>query len=280
MKRYIDLCLCCSDEEIAEIATAFLADYPFESFDTKFGDEGVELHAFILEECWSECRAEAMAAVAEYASSISEAVVEDENWNQRWEQESFEAVDIDSKILIRAPYHEPPTSAEVMDIVVTPRMSFGSGHHITTRMMSRAILAAGCDGRVLDVGCGTGVLSFVALKGGAAWADAVDVDPWSVESAREAAALNGLAERMEILLGTVEAVEGRRYDMVVANINRNIILGDMPRYVAAMREGATLLLSGFLRQDIEDIVASAESYGLRRLAEQSEDEWISLGFIK
>jgi ribosomal protein L11 methyltransferase len=280
MKRYIDLCLNCCGEELAEIATAFLADYPFESFDARGCDEGVELHAFILEECWTECREEALAAVAEYASSISESVVEDENWNQRWEQESFEAVDIDSKILIRAPYHEPPTDAEVMDIVVTPRMSFGSGHHTTTRMMSRAILAAGCTGRVLDVGCGTGVLSFVALKGGAAWVDAVDVDPWSVESAREAAALNGLSEHMEIVLGTVEAVEDRSYDMVVANINRNIILGDMPRYVAAMREGATLLLSGFLRQDVEDIVASAESYGLRRMAEQSEEEWMSLGFTK
>jgi ribosomal protein L11 methyltransferase len=280
MKHYIRLSVECANEEMADIVMAFLADYPFESFDARGCDEGVELHAFILEECWTECREEALAAVAKYASSISESIVEDENWNQRWEQESFEVVDIDSKILIRAPYHEPPTDAEVMDIVVTPRMSFGSGHHHTTRMMCRLIHASKPSGRALDVGCGTGVLSFVALKCGAQFVEAIDIDPWSTESAARAAELNGVAERIHIITGTVEAIEGETYDTIYANINRNIILGDIARYTAALNAGGSLYVSGFLSEDVEHITSAAAAHGLNLTTQLEEEGWVAIAFHK
>ena len=279
MRKYIDLTISCPDEEMAEIATAFLADFPFESFDTAPTTEGATLHAFILKESWAECREEALATVADYGTVVSEKEIEDENWNERWEEESFSPVDIDNKIVIRAAHHPAPADA-VIDIIVKPSMSFGSGHHHTTRMMCRAIHSLNPSGRVLDVGCGTGVLSIAAIKCGAEHADAVDIDPWSTASAEEAALLNRIAEQISVLLGTVEVVEGRKYDMVLANINRNIILNDIDRYVEALNEGGKLLLSGFLVEDIADITTAASERGLCPIAQSEEEGWVCLVFKK
>lgn len=279
MRKYIDLTISCPDEEMAEIATAFLADFPFESFDTAPTTEGATLHAFILKESWAECREEALATVKDYGTVVCEEEIEDENWNERWEEESFSPVDIDNKIVIRAAHHPAPADA-IIDIIVKPSMSFGSGHHHTTRMMCRAIHSLNPSGRVLDVGCGTGVLSIAAIKCGAEHADAVDIDPWSTASAEEAAQLNGIAEQISVLLGTVEVVEGRKYDMVLANINRNIILNDIDRYVEALNDGGKLLLSGFLIEDIADITTSVSVRGLCPIAQSEEEGWVCLVFKK
>lgn len=279
MRKYIDLTISCPDEEMAEIATAFLADFPFESFDTAPTTEGATLHAFIIKESWAECREEALATVADYGTVVSEEEIEDENWNERWEEESFSPVDIDNKIVIRAAHHPAPADA-VIDIIVKPSMSFGSGHHHTTRMMCRAIHSLNPSGRVLDVGCGTGVLSIAAIKCGAEHADAVDIDPWSTASAEEAAQLNGIAEQISVLLGTVDVVEGRKYDMVLANINRNIILNDIDRYVEALNNGGKLLLSGFLVEDIADITTATSERGLCPIAQSEEEGWVCLVFKK
>ncbi|MBR3591091.1 MAG: 50S ribosomal protein L11 methyltransferase [Alistipes sp.] len=279
MRKYIVLTISCPDEEMAEIATAFLADFPFESFDTAPTTEGATLHAFILKESWAECREEALATVKDYGTVVSEEEIEDENWNERWEEESFSPVDIDNKIVIRAAHHPAPADT-VIDIIVKPSMSFGSGHHHTTRMMCRAIHSLNPSGRVLDVGCGTGVLSIAAIKCGAEHADAVDIDPWSTASAEEAAQLNGIAEQISVLLGTVEVVEGRKYDMVLANINRNIILNDIDRYAKALNEGGKLLLSGFLVEDIADITTAASERGLCPIAQSEEEGWVCLVFKK
>lgn len=279
MRKYIVLTISCPDEEMAEIATAFLADFPFESFDTAPTTEGATLHAFILKESWAECREDALATVKDYGTVVSEEEIEDENWNERWEEESFSPVDIDNKIVIRAAHHPAPADA-IIDIIVKPSMSFGSGHHHTTRMMCRAIHSLNPSGRVLDVGCGTGVLSIAAIKCGVEHADAVDIDPWSTASAEEAAQLNGIAEQISVLLGTVEVVEGRKYDMVLANINRNIILNDIDRYVEALNEGGKLLLSGFLVEDIADITTAASERGLCPIAQSEEEGWVCLVFKK
>lgn len=279
MRKYIVLTISCPDEEMAEIATAFLADFPFESFDTAPTTEGATLHAFILKESWAECRDEALATVKDYGTVVSEEEIEDENWNERWEEESFSPVDIDNKIVIRAAHHPAPADA-IIDIIVKPSMSFGSGHHHTTRMMCRAIHSLNPSGRVLDVGCGTGVLSIAAIKCGAEHADAVDIDPWSTASAEEAAQLNGIAEQISVLLGTVEVVVGRKYDMVLANINRNIILNDIDRYVEALNDGGKLLLSGFLVEDIADITTAASERGLCPIAQSEEEGWVCLVFKK
>lgn len=280
MKRYIELTIGCADAEMADIVIAFLSDYPFETFDTVESAAGVAVKAYILTEAWAECREESLASIEDYGSLFSEVEIEDRNWNERWERESFERVDIDGVILIRSEFHEPPTSADVVDVVVAPSMSFGSGHHHTTRMMCRLIHALRTAGDVLDVGCGTGVLSVVALKCGAEHATAVDIDPWSVESARRAAELNNLGERLEVVLGTVEQVEGRTYDMVVANINRNIILNDLERYVAALRPGGKLLVSGFLEDDAPIIERAMAEHNLKFIERKEENSWIAEVFVK
>ena len=279
MKQYIEISVECANEEMGDIITAFLADYPFETFNTEATETATTLKAYILAEEWRSCREEALSAIAEYGNIVSESEIEDENWNAAWEHESFQPVDVDGMIVIRAPHHTPPHEG-VIDIIVAPQMSFGSGHHQTTRMMCRLIKRLCPEGAILDVGCGTGVLSIAALKCGAKSADAIDIDPWSTESAKYAAELNSLESQMNIILGTVEAIEGNTYDMVVANINRNIILGDIERYNNALKSGGTLLLSGFLRQDIEDITVAAEALSLTITETMTEDEWVALAFTK
>jgi ribosomal protein L11 methyltransferase len=265
---------------MAEIITAYLADYEFESFDTAPEAEHTMLFAYRREEEWAACREEALEAIAEFGELCSEREIEDENWNSTWEAESFERVDIDDKIVIRAPHHQAPSDPATIDVIVTPKMSFGSGHHHTTRMMCRHILECKPSGRALDVGCGTGVLSIAALKCGAEWVDAIDIDIWSTESAREAAELNAISDKMEIILGTVEMIEGRSYDLVMANINRNIILNDIARYEAALNAGGILLLSGFLEGDVDDILAATNTLNLRLVAKLQEEEWVALKLTK
>ena len=275
MKQYIRLSVECANEEMADIVMAFLADYPFETFDTTPHEVGLRLDAYILVEAWRECRTEALEAIAEYGEVSAEEQMEDENWNETWERDSFAPIAIDDSFLIRAAHHDPAEGV-VRDIIIAPRMSFGSGHHQTTRMMCRLIRELCSGGRVLDVGCGTGVLSIAAVHCGAEHVDAVDIDPWSVDSAQEAAALNNMTASMEIILGTVEAVEGRTYDMIVANINRNIILADLDRYLAALNRPSKLLLSGFLREDMADIREACQVRGLRYVTHREEDGWIAM----
>ena len=283
MKHYIELSIECINDEMADIVTAFLADFPFESFDSDKSVEATTLRGYIDAECWADCRTEALMAIADYGNVVAERVIESENWNARWEEESFQPVVIEhgsTRVVIRAPYHQVDTTSSTIDIIVSPQMSFGSGHHNTTRMMCRLVAKYRSTGRVLDVGCGTGVLSIAAIKCGAKHVDAVDIDPWSTESATEAARLNGIEAQTNILLGTVECVTGGSYDLILANINRNIILADMDSYVAMLSDGGRLLLSGFLVADIEAITSAATERGLS-LAETSEDDgWVAMAFIK
>lgn len=279
MNHYIEITIACADSDMAEVAMAYLADYPFDSFDTEERDETTLLKGYILESEWLTCQDEARNVAAAYGHIVEERVIESQNWNATWESESFEPVYVNDTMLIRAPHHPAPPEG-VIDIVVAPQMSFGSGHHQTTRMMCRLVAKYRSAGRVLDVGCGTGVLSIAAIKCGAKLVDAVDIDPWSTESATEAARLNGIEAQTNILLGTVECVTGGSYDLILANINRNIILADMDSYVAMLSDGGRLLLSGFLVADIEAITSAATERGLS-LAETSEDDgWVAMVFIK
>lgn len=280
MKRYIHLTITCPDSETSEIMTAFLSDYPFECFSDNATDEGVVVETYMSPEDWAECGAEATNIINDYGTLTAIKEIEDENWNARWEEESFHPVEIDGLIMIRSAAHPAPTNPDMMDIIVSPTMSFGSGHHHTTRMMCRLIHASKPSGTALDVGCGTGVLSFVALKCGAAFVDAIDIDPWSAESAARAAELNGVSNNINIITGTVEAIEGKTYDAIYANINRNIILGDIARYAAALNKGGKLFLSGFLTEDREEIVAAAATHNIHPTTSLEEEGWVAIALTK
>lgn len=280
MKRYTHLTITCPDAESAEILTAFLSDYPFECFSDNATAEGVVVETYLTPEDWAECGEEATNIINDYGTLTAIKEIEDENWNTRWEEESFQPVDIDGRIVIRSAAHPAPRDPAIMDIIVAPTMSFGSGHHHTTRMMCRLIHASAPAQRALDVGCGTGVLSFVALKSGAGYVDAIDIDPWSSESAARAAELNGVSDRITIITGTVEAIEGETYDAIYANINRNIILGDIARYTAALNAGGCLLVSGFLTEDVEYITSAAASHNLTLTTQLEEEGWVAIAFQK
>uniref|UniRef100_UPI004056CA25 50S ribosomal protein L11 methyltransferase n=1 Tax=Alistipes sp. TaxID=1872444 RepID=UPI004056CA25 len=258
--------------DLAEILTAFLADYPFESFK----QEGPILKAYIPQEKLVDCKEEVDALLARFGvEDVRYISIETQNWNALWES-NFSPVDVEGRLYIRAPFHAPAPDG-VMEVVIMPKMSFGTGHHATTCMVSSYLLDLDLKGKEgLDMGSGTGVLAIVAVKCGASQVDAVDIDTWADENCRENIAMNGVERQITPCLGDVRRIAGRTYDFIAANINRNILTGDMAAYVAAMRQGADLVMSGFLEADIPIIRQSAEEHGLRFCSSRLLNGWASV----
>lgn len=268
---YIALTIPVSDPQQAEILTAYLADFPFESFD---GDT-TQLRAYMPATEIGACRTEIETLLAREGVSGRFERVETENWNAAWESD-FPTVEVDDRLLIRAPFHAPATDGR-MEAVIEPRMSFGTGHHATTWLMARTVLDLEVAGRRgLDMGSGTGVLAIIAAKCGAASVDAVDIDDWADANCRENAARNGVADRIRPMLGDVRRIAGRRYDFILANINRNVLLADMEAYAAALEADGDLVMSGFLEADAPLVARAAEKAGLHRIARESRDGWVVL----
>ncbi len=268
---YISLQIEVRDPEQGDILTAELADYPFESFET---EEGL-LKAYIPQERLVDCKSAVDALLDRYGVRGRYIAIETQNWNALWER-NFPATDVEGRLRIRAPFHEAAPAGE-LEVVVMPKMSFGTGHHATTWLMSRAILDLGVSGRCgLDMGSGTGVLSIVAVKCGAAHMDAVDIDDWADANCRENIAMNGVADRITPILGDVRCIAGRHYDFILANINRNILLADMSSYAATLNEGGDLVMSGFLEADVPAIVERASALGLEPVSTAARDGWMAV----
>lgn len=265
--EYTELKISVRDEEQAEIVTAMLSDFPFEAFD----GEDNELCAYILTAEYEACHAEVAAMLTALNVVWSEQRIAQQNWNAAWESD-FEPVRVegDCPILIRAPHHAA-AEAGIIDVVIAPRMSFGTGHHSTTALMSRTIAAMDFSNqRGLDMGCGTGVLAIVAVKCGAASMVAVDIDDWACDSCRDSIALSGVADKVDVRCGSMQEVEGEKFDFVLANINRNILIDMMPSFAEALSVGGCLLMSGFFAEDIPILQSAASEYGfeLERHAER------------
>ena len=266
---YIELTISVNNAEQAEILTAWLADYPFDSFTT----ERTQLKAYIPQQQLADCKEEVDALLTEQGITGARYVsIEAQNWNALWES-NFEPVDVDGRIYIRAPFHAKP-AGDAMDIVIMPKMSFGTGHHASTHLMSATLADLDLTGlHGLDMGSGTGVLAIIAVLRGATHLDAVDIDEWADENCRENIATNGVADHITPILGDASAIEGRHYDFILANINRNILLADMPRYEATLATGGTLLVSGILECDIEAITARAEELGMQVVETRLRNGW-------
>lgn len=203
---------------------------------------------------------------------------EDKNWNEEWEKTGFTPILIADKVLIHATYHnELPEAAH--HILINPRQSFGTGSHQTTGMIVERLLHMDVSGlRILDAGCGTGILGIFAAMRGAKEVVAYDIDEWSVNNTLENAALNQVTT-LQVLHGDATLVEGLgTFDIVLANINRNILLQDMPIFARAMKPGSRLILSGFYREDIELLKEKAQSLGLTLINMTEKDRWVSLLF--
>lgn len=206
--------------------------------------------------------------------------MEDRNWNETWEQNTFEPIDIDHRCIIFGTKNAPETTCEY-PITINPKQAFGSGYHQTTRLIIRYLLDFNLAGKcVLDMGCGTGVLGIVAAKRGARRVVAIDIDPWSQRNAIENAALNHAEAAIEVRLGSTEQIGGDRFDVVLANINRNTLLEQMAAYTNALNANGTLIISGFYDTDTEILRKKAESLGLRFVAEQTDENWTMCVFEK
>ncbi len=260
-------------EEQGDILAAYLADYPFDSFDYEEGLFGAYAPKETLKECHDEVveMLEAEGFIDYYFEDI-----EIENWNAKWES-NFKEVDVDGKVLIRAPYHTTHTNYNGLEIIIQPKMSFGTGHHATTQLMVKSLLATNLQGkRVLDMGSGTGVLAIVAAKLGAESVVAVEIDEMAEDSVRENIELNGVADKVKSIWGDASSIEGMEFDIILANINRNILLADMERYVATLAQEGEIVLSGFLEEDIAILVEKGKSLGLELRRETACEEWRAL----
>jgi ribosomal protein L11 methyltransferase len=202
--------------------------------------------------------------------------MEDQNWNEEWEKK-FAPVIIGERVLIRAPFHDPSNDLEYT-LVIEPKMSFGTGHHHTTKLMIREMGNHDLKGkRILDMGCGTGVLGIYACKLGAVRVLGVDNDQWAYENALENVVRNR-ATSMEVRLGEVEVLNKENFDMILANITRNILVQDLSEYVGHLADGGVLLLSGILAEDAQYVLNEAYRCGLDHLNTSELNNWISLTF--
>ena len=277
MANYIELNAVIEDAELADIVVAELAEFPFESF----ANEPAMLKAYIPQTAMADCMEQVNALLDRYGVTHRRYVqIESQNWNALWES-NFEEVLVADRVAIRAPFHAPHPEFGSLDIVIMPKMSFGTGHHSTTRLMVEMLLGMEVEGRQgLDMGSGTGVLAILAAKLGAATVDAVDIDDMADESCRENAVTNGVAEKVHPILGDVRSVASGKYDFIVANINRNILLRDMPAYVGMLNDGGVLVMSGFLEEDIAAIAERAESLGMAAGRQKRDGGWVALEFVK
>ncbi|MDQ8014804.1 MAG: 50S ribosomal protein L11 methyltransferase, partial [Flavobacterium nitrogenifigens] len=198
------------------------------------------------------------------------------NWNEEWEK-NFEPIDVDGKCHVRAPFHEK-TDAE-FDIVIEPKMSFGTGHHETTHMMIQHLLEMDVKGlKTLDMGCGTAILAILAEMKGAEPIDAIDIDNWCYLNSIENAERNN-CKHISVYEGDAALLAGKKYDLIIANINRNILLNDMQSYVDALNPKGIILFSGFYEEDIPFIDASCVEKGLTYVKKLQRNNWVSLKYV-
>ncbi len=262
-----------------ELVAAMAGEAGFESFET----EGDTLVGYVQEALFDkEALDEALSQFPIEGVSVSYTLhdVEDKDWNADWENNGFEPIDIDGRCVIHDTLHPTPALAGAMDVVIDAKMAFGTGCHATTRMMVRALLNNDLRGkRVLDCGCGTGILGIVAAKAGAAEVVGYDIDEWSVENTRHNARLNHV-DNLEALTGDIKVlshVDGL-FDVVVANINRNILLNDMAELREVMASESLLIISGFYESDAGQLIACAQGLGLSVITTSSDGDWSSLVF--
>lgn len=262
-------------EIVSDVLAAELSPIGFESFVT----EGNTLKAYVPVNQFSKENIDQVIAEFPLEATLSyeDKFIKTENWNEEWEKNFFQPIVVGNECVIHSTFHKdiPQTTYEIL---IDPKMAFGTGHHETTFLMLSQILKMDVEGkRVLDMGCGTAVLGILASMRGAKEIVAIDIDEWAYNNSVENVELNK-TPNVEVKLGAAELLEGDSFDIIIANINRNILLNDINRYAACMTKGATLYMSGFYTEDIPVIEEECNKYGLQLFTQDSKNNWAVVGF--
>jgi len=258
-----------------EILIAELGSLGFESFsETETG-----LTAYIPKSDWNLNILHDVHVLnsGEFSITYQKEEIEPINWNKEWEN-NFEPIEIDGVVSIRAPFHE--AGKLTYNILIEPKMSFGTGHHETTHLMVKHLLAIDLkDKKVLDMGCGTAVLAILAEMRGANVLDAIDIDPWCYENSLENISRNN-CQNIKVYEGDATLLKEKKYDVVIANINRNILLQDIQTYASTLNKNGVLLLSGFYQKDIPIIEKEALTHNFTKELVLERNNWVGVRFIK
>lgn len=262
-------------EPATEILIAELGELPFESFIEN--ENG--LSAYIQKEFWNEQILEDVHILKNETFKITYTFeeIEQVNWNEEWEK-NFEPIEVEGKCFVRAPFHEK--SQAEFDIVIEPKMSFGTGHHETTHMMIQHLLDTELTNKkTLDMGCGTAILAILAEMKGAQPIDAIDIDNWCYLNSIENAERNH-CQHITVYEGDAALLENKKYEVIIANINRNILLNDMKQYATCLEKEGILFLSGFYTEDISAIETACNQNGLILEGKLERNNWAALKFKK
>ena len=258
----------------SEILIAQLGYAGFESFvETESG-----VTAYIQKEEWNKSILDEIQILTsdEFTIEYNFSEIEQVNWNEEWEK-NFEAIKVDGKCVVRAPFH--PETNVPYEIVIEPKMSFGTGHHETTFMMLQYLLENDfTEKAVLDMGCGTAVLAILAEMRGAITVDAIDIDPWCFENSEENVSRNN-CKHIQVKLGDATIIPEHKYNVVIANINRNILLNDMEIYRRSLLPKGMLYLSGFYEEDLPIITNCCNKLGFQFVDNKKKNNWIAAKFV-
>ena len=265
------------EEYISDVLAEELGEIGFDSFVPS--EEGLD--AYIPESLFEESKLIGMLTEFPFETSIEYKIsqIESKNWNEEWEKNFFEPIVIGNDCVIHSSFHKNVPQAKY-DIVIDPKMAFGTGHHETTSLVIGRLLKMELVGKtLLDMGCGTAVLAILAAMRGAKDILAIDIDTWCTENSLENLAINKI-EGIEVKLGGAELLTGLHFDIVIANINRNILLADMEQYANCLSSGGELYMSGFYKEDIVLIEAEANRNGLKLIDFNEKNNWVVVKTIK
>jgi ribosomal protein L11 methyltransferase len=258
----------------SDILIALLADIGFESFtQNDFG-----LDAYIQDELENENLVKDLK-FEDFIFSYMRTEIPKTNWNEEWEK-NFSPVYVDDLVCIRAHFHDKAENVK-HDIVITPKMSFGTGHHDTTWLVSKTMFSLDFKNKsILDMGCGTGILAILAKQLGATTLLGIDIDDWSIENSIENAEINDCSE-IEFNKGDATLLPKQEtFDIILANINKNILKQDLPNYFTCLKKGGYLLLSGFFSADVEELKKLAQSIGYTFIESYNKNEWAVIKLVK
>lgn len=272
MGQYLKITIPCNSE-LLEILIAELGNIQYDSFQEIDG----AIEAFVNEDSYEEKLLISILKKYNISSNFKIEELENINWNEEWEK-NFDPVFVDEKVQIRATFHEPKSGYDY-DVIINPKMSFGTGHHETTHLMVAEQLKINHENKsILDVGTGTGILAIMAYKLGSGSISATDIDDWCIENSRENFEINQVRD-YEVYQGMIDKLTlTGLYDIIYANINKNVLMNELPVYKSLLNNKGILVLSGFYTEDIDDLVKKAQNSGLTYEYSKTKNNWVLLRF--